>query len=301
MTAGELWTDPDNPDPVLDDAYRSGIVPPEHRVTDGERDRRREHIITAVEAGRLAVNVSRNSGFAVFPCGGNKKPSRPQREGGHGCKDATTDPERIAWLWQRWPGPLIGVATGASSGVSVLDVDPDGHPEGFLWWQDNYCRLPRTLTYRTRRGGLHLYFLHRDGVTNSQGWIADGIDTRGDGGYAIFWFAAGFECVDFSPLRPWPAWLLDQLKWRKARGLPRSERLFDPDRAIDGILRRLAATPEGNRNGMLFWAARKLAEYGMSQGEIEVMLLPVCFGIGLTDQREVRATIRSAMRWGAAA
>jgi hypothetical protein len=254
----------------------------------------------AAEAARLAVNLARDCSWAVFPCGDNKKPVRPEREGGHGCKDATTDPERIAWLWRRWAGPLIGVATGTPSGISVLDIDRD-HPAAFLWWQDNLTRLPRTLTYRTRRGGLHLYFLHRDGVTNSQGWIADGIDTRGDGGYVIFWFATGLECIDFSPPQPWPAWLLDELKWRPTPVLPLPERFRDPDRAVDGILRHLAATPEGHRNGMVFWAARKLAEHGMSQGDIEPMLLPVCFGIGLTDLREVRATIRSAMRWGAAA
>lgn len=254
----------------------------------------------AVEAARLAANLARNCAWAVFPCRDDKKPARPKREGGHGCKDATTDPERIMWLWHRWPGTLIGVATGASSGVSVLDIDPD-HPETFLWWQDNLARLPRTLTYRTRRAGLHLYFLHRDGVTNSQGWIADGIDTRGEGGYVIFWFATGLECVDFCPPQPWPAWLLDELKQRPAPALPLPGQFRNPDRAIDGIIRCLAATPEGNRNGMLFWAARKLAEHGVLQGNIEALLLPVCFGIGLSDPREVRATIRSAVRWAAAA
>ena len=117
---------------------------------------------------RMAINLARNASYAVFPCGDNKRPTRPSEEGVlHGFHDATTDPAQIAWLWANWPGSLIGVATGTRSGVSVLDIDPD-HPEAFLWWEDNHERLPSTRTYRTRRGGAHLWMQHREGVTNSQ-------------------------------------------------------------------------------------------------------------------------------------
>ena len=246
------------------------------------------------ETVRLACNIAKNCGWSAFPCRDDKKPATP-----HGYKDASSDPDRIAQLWRDHPGPLIGVATGAVSNVAVLDIDP-GHPEAFLWWEENHPRLPRTRTYRTRHGGLHLWFRYLQGVTNSQGKLAKGIDTRGEGGYAIFWFATGLECIDHTALQPWPAWLLDALKPHEAPLTPSQfatlSRTVNPDRAIEGIVRHLAGAPEGQRNGMLFWATRKLAEHGRRQPEIEAMLAPVCAGIGLIH-REVRATIRSAMRW----
>jgi hypothetical protein len=157
------------------------------------------------EVCRLAQNLARNCGYAVFPCGDDKRPMLkgwPDR--------ASTDPDAIAKLWRDHPGPLIGVVTGQRSNISVLDVDPK-HAAAFLWWQDHHATLPPTRTYRTRSGGLHLYFRHHDGIKNTQSKIAEGIDTRGDGGYVIHWFAAGFECIDQSPPASWPAWLLSEL------------------------------------------------------------------------------------------
>jgi hypothetical protein len=52
---------------------------------------------------------------------------------------------------------------------------------------------------------------------------------------------------------------------------------------------------EGERNGMLFWAACKLREHGMGQSEVEATLLPVAISIGL-DRVEARRSIASAMR-----
>ena len=52
---------------------------------------------------RVAINLSRNCNFAVFPCRDDKRPTRPEKDGGHGWKDGTTEPDRIAWLWQRCP------------------------------------------------------------------------------------------------------------------------------------------------------------------------------------------------------
>src|SRR5207247_1037904 len=42
----------------------------------------------------------------------------------NGVYDATTDPAVIIRWWGRWPNANVGVATGAASGVIVLDVDP---------------------------------------------------------------------------------------------------------------------------------------------------------------------------------
>ena len=42
----------------------------------------------------------------------------------HGVNDATMDSDLIRGWWQRWPRANVGFATGAASGLVVLDVDP---------------------------------------------------------------------------------------------------------------------------------------------------------------------------------
>jgi hypothetical protein len=115
------------------------------------------------EACRVALNVAQNCGWAVFPCGANKKPTRPDREGGQGYKDATADPEQIAWLRRNWPGELIGIATGAVSEVDVLDIDTARHEPAAAWWAEASKRIPRTRLHATRSGGKHAYFRHAEG------------------------------------------------------------------------------------------------------------------------------------------
>lgn len=142
------------------------------------------------EACYLAQNLARNCVFAVFPCRDNKEPATP-----HSFKDAVCDPDAVILLWRRYPGPLIGVACGDRSGISVLDVDVK-HDAARGWWRQNEIRLPTTRAYRTRGGGLHLYFRHASGVRNVEGRPVPGIDVRGEGGYVVFWFGAGCECLD---------------------------------------------------------------------------------------------------------
>ena len=51
----------------------------------------------------------------------------------NGVKDATTDRTIIKAWWKRWPDANIGIATGQTSGIFVLDVDGDvgkASPEG---------------------------------------------------------------------------------------------------------------------------------------------------------------------------
>jgi hypothetical protein len=241
---------------------------------------------------RMAQNLARNSGYAVFPCRGDKTPACP-----HGSHDAATDAQQIAALWDRWPGDLIGIATGERSNLDVLDIDSE-HEGAYAWWQRKYSLLLPTRVFRTRRKGLHLYFRHRDGVRNTQSRIARGVDTRGDGGYAIYWFAAGCECLDPTPPQPFPSCLFDTLTY-KTRPLPRSPPLPSGNDgggrgSVGGILHKLADAQEGERNAVLFWAACRLAERGMSAREAEAMLLPITLGIGLSDL-EARKTIASAM------
>ena len=101
---------------------------------------------------------------------------------------ATADPPTILGWWEKWPTANVGIATGAGSGLFVLDVDPA--KDGFATLehlQDTYGRLPETVTCRSGGGGLHLYFAYPLYVTirNSAGKLGSGLDIRGEGGYIV--------------------------------------------------------------------------------------------------------------------
>ncbi len=141
----------------------------------------------------LACNLARNCGYAVFPCRDDKRPACP-----HSFKDAAKDPAAIADLWRRYPGSLIGIACGADSGLAVLDVDIQ-HNSARAWWHDNRRLLPDTFYCRTRSGGVHGYLQHAPGIKCSVARPVNGIDIRGQGGYAVHWPSAGFNPRRRSP------------------------------------------------------------------------------------------------------
>ena len=121
-------------------------------------------------------------GLAVFPC----RPQDKRPATVHGCKDASTNAELIRYWWEQDPAYNIGVATGAPSGLFVVDVDGlDAEAELSRLEHEN-GDLPPTVEVITARG-RHLYFqLPADvPIPNSAGKIAAGIDVRGTGGYVL--------------------------------------------------------------------------------------------------------------------
>lgn len=135
---------------------------------------------------QAALKYATKYGWAVFPVSQKtKKPLTP-----HGCKDAKKDPGAIKHWWRKWPDANIGVATGAISGLIVVDEDIDettgidGIHEVDLWEEIN-GKLPETVRAITGRGGAHLYFKYeRNDLKNRTGLI-EGVDVRGEGGYVI--------------------------------------------------------------------------------------------------------------------
>jgi hypothetical protein len=90
--------------------------------------------MTAASAMTAALTLGRQ-GYRCFPCRANKRPTTP-----NGFKAAVKEREAIEALWHQHPGSLVGVATGTTSGIAVLDIDAK-HNTALKWWEEHRERL----------------------------------------------------------------------------------------------------------------------------------------------------------------
>lgn len=237
-------------------------------------------------------------GVQVFPCDEQKRPTCKWTKLSSKC------PETVAMLWRAHPGPLIGAVTGSVSGFDALDLDWGKGGDDF--YQEHCARLTGTRINRTRSGGLHLLFRHREGMRNSAGRIAPGVDVRADGGYIIWWPAAGLEIVERARIQQWPAWLVE-LATPSPPPKPKLERLQhgieNANRYVQSALRsaarQVATAGNGLRNQTLnaetFALGRFIAEGYLSANEIAVVMAAAGLEAGLSAT-EVEKTIASALR-----
>jgi hypothetical protein len=152
-------------------------------------------------------------GCPVFPCQQNKQPFTA-----HGFKDATTDIDQIAAWWRDWPEALLAVPTGIK--FSVLDLDLQ-HIEAQQWYDQHRAELPLTRTHITRSGGRHLLFRPHTDLKCSTGKIHRGVDTKGAGGYIIWWPAHGFDVLHGGASAAMPDWILAKLNPPQIKTTPR--------------------------------------------------------------------------------
>jgi hypothetical protein len=246
---------------------------------------------SCAQALKAALELA-GTGVAVFPCAHNKHPCTP-----HGFYNASKDASEVRELWRRHADPLVGVRTGEASGLSVLDVDAK-HAAARQWFAENRDRLLPTRAHRTPGGGLHLTFAHVDGLRCSQSRIARGVDVKAEGGYAIWYPAAGLPVLCEGPLAPWPAWLLARLK-PKAPPPPPSRLVIPDDRRLRQLLRRVATAHEGERNAIAFWGACRFAEMVatglISETDAIALIIDAAMAAGL-PRGEAAATARSGLR-----
>jgi Bifunctional DNA primase/polymerase, N-terminal len=120
----------------------------------------------SIDNPRLAAALAYAArGWPVFPCHGMRdeqctcgKPNcaHPGKHPltRHGCKDATTDPQQIEQWWTDHPDANVAIATGASSGLMVLDLDPrHGGQLTLDELEATYGGLPETVVSFTGGGG----------------------------------------------------------------------------------------------------------------------------------------------------
>lgn len=169
-----------------------------------------------------------------------------------------TEQELAQW-WRKWPSANIGMATGAVSGVVVLDADGDEARKECLRYG-----LPLTPGLWTGKpGGAHFWFAWPGQPVRNFARRLPGIDFRGDGGYVLLppslhvtgqryrWQEQTAEAVP----APLPAWLRDLLAGRAPSEGTAPERSAGD--ALD-LSTFLHGIPEGGRDDALWRLASKL-------------------------------------------
>lgn len=267
---------------------------------------------------RLHVAARRyaDHGWHIFPCRpGDKIPATA-----HGCRDATNELGQVDAWWQADPTRNIGLATGAASGVYVIDMDGTDGIEAFLALADEhggYPLAPRPLMQQTPSGGMHAFYAAPAEIRNSAGKLAESVDVRGDGGYVLLppsvhpnggryrWTVTGEPPA-------MPGWLLALLRKRPKQAPPppvsdaeRADRYTQA--AIDAEIAAVASCGQGSRNDTLYRAAFKIGTLvgaGLADGEhVTGLLEQAAHACGLTaedGERSVRKTIQSGLSGGVA-
>jgi hypothetical protein len=188
----------------------------------------------------------------------------------------------------------------------VLDLDLQ-HREAADWWAENREDIPLTRRHRTRSGGMHLLFRPRSIVRNTTGKIAPHVDTRGQGGYVIWWPAEGHEVEHSDRLAEVPDFIVQKLTAEQAAVQPTRNSLFLHTRAnieakLAGIVRTIAGAREGERNNITFWGACRLADMvrdgHLDQADAIALVVEAAGRTGLAPH-EARLTALSALRQGA--
>jgi len=225
-----------------------------------------------------ALTLARQ-GLPVFPCRADTKAPFTA----HGFMDATTDPDLIREWWTRWPDALIGVPSGIN--FVVLDVDCGKHVTAMQWY--GRANFPLTRTHITRSNGRHLLFKPDARVGNSVSKICRGVDTRGTGGYIIWWPATGLQVLYEEAFASVPEWIIKALSPPPPTMLHSPREVQTPAQTqakLDGIIRTIASAREGERNQLCFWGACRLAELAEQQA--------------ITDDEAINIAVEAASRAG---
>ena len=194
----------------------------------------------------------------------------PRIKTGVGHSAATRSERQIREWWRGWPDANIGLATGAVSGISIVDIDGPG---GFQSIKQAGHELPDTLGVVSGRkeGGEHRYFRYPgfeipgeqrgigilpkvDFISNKRLVVAP--PSLHQSGKKYDWLDADLEVLSL------PEWMIETLK-AKAESGSRSSKLPDPSQPI----------PEGMRREVYLSLTRKWRAGGLSGVQLFDMLL----------------------------
>jgi P4 family phage/plasmid primase-like protien len=220
-------------------------------------------------------------GFSVFPV--ELRGKRPL--GAWKAFQTVRPPIEQVRQWASRPSN-IGIATGAVSGLLVLDLDSADAIE-----EAERRGIPDTVTVRTAKG-RHVYFRHPGGTIGNRAGLLPGWDIRGDGGYVVAPGSVHESGATYGwehppglfDLAPAPDWLLSLL-----------------DRSIEREADKVRRAPKGTRNDELNKAAFRMGqEAGAGRIDPEAArerLRQAANDAGL-EREEAEATIASGLGAG---
>ena len=279
------------------------------------------------ELARAALGYARR-GWLVFPLHGivNRACTCGRRNcsspGKHplvrrGLHEATTDGHAITAWWRKWKRANVGIATGADSGIAVVDIDL---PRALLSL-DRLIEpgLPHTLVGLTGGGGIHLVYASLDAsLGNSAGRLPGvpeelpGVDLRANGGYvvgppSVHVSGTRYEWLEEeSPVADLPTWL-EQPEQPGPEVKPAAPAVVTGDGTAYGLavlneeIDQLRASRVGRRNDQLNRSAFALAQLVGGGELLESAARSALFAAALTvglNEPEVRQTLDSAFRAG---
>ncbi len=224
-------------------------------------------------------------GWHVFPLIPNtKKPLTPQ-----GYKNATTNLNKIHHWWSRNPKANIGISTGTSSQIFVIDIDRKNGVDGLESIKGN--AIPACPTVKTPTGGYHYYFAQSKPLKTRVGALS-GVDFKSDGGYVV----APPSIVDSKPY----TWDLDHDLNLPPQSIP--DWVFNVTRQVQKVEKIPNSILEGQgRNNHLTSLAGSMKRRGVADAAIKTALESVNQSIckpPLADN-ELAGILRSTVSWEA--
>ena len=185
---------------------------------------------------------------------------------------ASRDNKTIEAWWKHDKRSNVGVVTGATSGIFVLDVDTRHNGMDSLDnLQVKHGKLPDTALVMTGGGGYHFYFKHPGfPVKNdNRAKIGEGLDVKGEAGFVVgpgslhesgaFYDWEASSHPEASGFQSAPDWLLDAI-----RTAPRAEKTVEFSSG---------SVAEGGRNVFLASVAGALRFRGIEYQALLQMLL----------------------------
>jgi putative DNA primase/helicase len=232
---------------------------------------------------------------------------------------ASCDPKQVEEWWSEHPTANIGIATGAGSGLVVLDIDG---PEGDEAWAELSSGREGVATRVVRTGrGRHLWLAtDRADLRNTAGKLGFKIDVRGEGGYVVAppsihpdGTRYAFEDPEV-PIEPLPLWLTElMLRPPRTRAAASSVPVpptrddggsFTVDQQLEYSCALVAAAEEGTRNDTLNREAFRLGRLVGAGRLVEEVVLERLHEAGLAsglEEQEVDQTVSGALERGKAA
>lgn len=180
----------------------------------------RDAAASYAEMGFRVIEIyGQKNGFCHCSKGGNCG----KNAGKHPVRKQWEDPDQPSFVPKDGSRSNIGIATGPTSNLLVVDVDTDDGKDGVAslatLLDEHAHEWPTTYTTRTGGGGWQYYFRYPDfggDIGNSAGKLGPGIDTRGKGGYVVAPPSVSgkgpYKVVRDVPVADAPEWLLELLR-----------------------------------------------------------------------------------------